>query len=178
MRIPKVLLAPLLVAHLAATAATTSPRRLRRQSNQRRRRAKERRLRPHNLAPKPRVIGGVDAEEGRYPYNVALVDGFGYLICGGSLIAPDVVLTVAHCEGMTRAQIGRYDMVEYQENSFDDLKIIFQYKHPFHTGYGPYEFNLLKLSGQSSRRYIKLNDDPNVPTPGLQGVSCGCAFVA
>jgi len=38
------------------------------------------------------VVGGVPAEPGRYPWMVALSRG-----CGGTLIAPDRVLTAGHC---------------------------------------------------------------------------------
>lgn len=142
---------------------------------QKARSAKLRVLRPSEVKPTTRVIGGVDAQRGRYPYNVALVDGFGILICGGTLIAPDVVLTVSHCEGMTRVQIGRYDMTTISDN-FDDLEIIFQYKHPFNTGYGPYEFSLLKLSASSSKPYIKLNHDPDLPRGGIENEVTAMGF--
>jgi trypsin len=42
-------------------------------------------------AGETRIIGGSLTEDGEYPYFVNLGD------CGGSLIAPSVVLTVAHC---------------------------------------------------------------------------------
>ncbi|HZF93880.1 MAG TPA: serine protease [Allosphingosinicella sp.] len=55
-----------------------------------------------------RVIGGIDAVQGEDPWQVALLarelnvnDAF----CGGSLIAPNVVLTAAHClDRGTRAE--------------------------------------------------------------------------
>ena len=43
--------------------------------------------------PQPRIVGGDDASPGQFPYFVALDIG-----CGGTLIAPDVVLTAAHCD--------------------------------------------------------------------------------
>jgi Trypsin len=43
------------------------------------------------------IIGGHNAEEGRYPYFVALQTAQNNTECGGTLIAPDVVLTAAHC---------------------------------------------------------------------------------
>ncbi|MGH8792563.1 MAG: serine protease [Stackebrandtia sp.] len=45
------------------------------------------------------VVGGEPAEEGQFPYMVALAnaDDPAFNFCGGSLIAEDVVLTAAHC---------------------------------------------------------------------------------
>ena len=48
------------------------------------------------------IIGGSEAEPGAWPWQVALIQRtqpnayFGQF-CGGSLIAPDWVLTAAHC---------------------------------------------------------------------------------
>lgn len=55
----------------------------------------------------PRVFGGRDAAPGSWPYQAALLQS-GYLnadpetqyyaqFCGGSVVAPDLVLTAAHC---------------------------------------------------------------------------------
>ena len=47
--------------------------------------------------PQTRIIGGTDAPRGRYPYFVSLLTAFRGRTCGGTLVAPDVVLTAAHC---------------------------------------------------------------------------------
>ena len=44
-----------------------------------------------------RIIGGEAAPVGLYPYIVSLQGASGHF-CGGSLIAPDVVLSAAHCK--------------------------------------------------------------------------------
>ena len=40
-----------------------------------------------------RVIGGTNAEDGRYNYAVSLQDSYGHY-CGGSLIAPNVSMPI------------------------------------------------------------------------------------
>ncbi len=46
------------------------------------------------------VVGGTAAESGEYPWQIALLKKQGnslYFICGGTLIAPQRVVTAAHC---------------------------------------------------------------------------------
>ena len=50
-------------------------------------------LLPHQAGA---IVGGDPADEGEWPWQVALLDG-GSVVCGGSLIALDVVVTAAHC---------------------------------------------------------------------------------
>jgi len=45
------------------------------------------------------IIGGYQAAKDRYPYYVALLDANDEIQCGGTLVAPDIVLTAAHCKG-------------------------------------------------------------------------------
>ncbi|KAG7371459.1 peptidase S1 and S6 chymotrypsin/Hap family protein [Nitzschia inconspicua] len=58
----------------------------------------------------PRIINGrkVDNASERFPYFVTLRNDLDQHICGGTLIAPDIVLTAAHCnfDDMTVASIG------------------------------------------------------------------------
>ena len=44
----------------------------------------------------PKIVGGVEAYPGEFPHQVALlVDGA--QLCGGSLLAKDLVVTAGHC---------------------------------------------------------------------------------
>eukprot|EP00798_Chlamydomonas_sp_ICE-L_P014151 gene14151-20114_t len=44
-----------------------------------------------------RIVGGYVVPSGRYKFMASLRDGNGNHYCGGTLIAPGVVLTAAHC---------------------------------------------------------------------------------
>jgi len=57
-----------------------------------------------NLATpiKPRIVGGVDAPPNAYPWMAALLiseipEAQFAQFCGGSLVAPDIIVTAAHC---------------------------------------------------------------------------------
>jgi trypsin len=46
--------------------------------------------------PQPRIVGGTNTTVSEYPWQVALTVGT-QQICGGSLIAPNLAITAAHC---------------------------------------------------------------------------------
>jgi len=53
-----------------------------------------------------RIIGGTEAVEDRFSYALSLQAYGTTHYCGGSLIAKDVVLTAAHCEGGAGSECG------------------------------------------------------------------------
>mmetsp|Transcript_2809 Transcript_2809/g.4360 ORF Transcript_2809/g.4360 Transcript_2809/m.4360 type:complete len:455 (+) Transcript_2809:52-1416(+) len=74
-----------------------------------------------------RIIGGKEATEGRYSYAVSLQDDVGHF-CGGSLIAPDVVLSAAHCAGGDyKAIIGRHHLKKFEG---DEMDVKVEMTHP------------------------------------------------
>ena len=58
----------------------------------------------------PRIIGGKEAKQGKYPFMASLTYQKNH-VCGGTLIADDIVLSAAHCadffEGVS---VGRHDL--------------------------------------------------------------------
>jgi secreted trypsin-like serine protease len=48
-------------------------------------------------SPARAIVGGTEATTGANPWTVALTTDSGQLFCGGALVAPDRVVTAAHC---------------------------------------------------------------------------------
>lgn len=103
------------------------------------------------LAPHPAaaVAGGQPAELGEWPWQVLLLVDDG-VWCGGSLLAPDVVLTAAHCtDDMDpedfRVLAGTVDVDERDDAQIADVDAIDQ-----HEGYDAVELrndlSLLRLA--------------------------------
>ncbi|KAG7371190.1 trypsin [Nitzschia inconspicua] len=139
------------------------------------------------------IIGGHNAEQGRYPYFVALQNAQGSTECGGTLIAPDIVLTAAHCvaSNLKTALVGKYwnddqnysdeyeriDIVNPLDNDRDDLAIVnflrasgdaivetTGFVHPQHNlKKRSYDVMLVKLKRPSTKPTVTVNFDPNVP---------------
>lgn len=137
------------------------------------------------------IVGGTDAEFGRFPWFVALANQDNETICGGTLIAPDIVLTAAHCsaEGVKFAMVGKY---YYDMNNTSDLyeriNVLNPYDmgatadfmernkhaivsntgfvHPYHSyRERTYDVMLMKLASPSTKgSLIKVNFDPTVPS--------------
>ncbi len=115
----------------------------------------------------PRIIGGDDTPVGRYPYVVSLQDDLSHF-CGGSLIAPDVVLTAAHCSiDKFKVVVNRHNLNNFFKG--DVIDISFQVTHPWYNRRTTnYDFNLVFLTRPTNANVqpVKLNSDPSVPQAG------------
>jgi len=117
-----------------------------------------------------RIVGGVDAQPGRYSHQVALYSKDGTFICGGSIITTDIIVTAAHCtDDVDVAKIGVYDRTD--DTTAETMEICDKVNHPSYGSKGKNDdiglLRLCKSSELASKgtavKTIQLNDDPNVP---------------
>ncbi|CAL8264586.1 unnamed protein product [Gadus morhua 'NCC'] len=75
--------------------------------------------------PENRIVGGSDAEEGAWPWQVDIQQGANGHVCGGSLIAADWVLSAAHCFP-TPSDVSEYRLYvgRYQLNGFNQFETV------------------------------------------------------
>lgn len=107
-----------------------------------------------------KIVGGVQAVKGEFPFIVSLKSSYGSHFCGGSLIKKNWVLTAAHCveggylKGVTIGLHNQADTVGVEK--FTVLQIV---KHPgWDTNTMDNDFALVQLSADSKFAPIALND--------------------
>lgn len=136
---------------------------------------------PLALLLKPRVVGGSTVARGAYPY-FCRVDKNYYPHCGGTLVAPDVVLSAAHCRTFDKSELSIL-VNGYHDNRYVNpdqrVRDVIQMKvHPNYTASNYYnDLMLLKLNEPVDtkdfplveiNRYSDLpNLDENVTVMGL-----------
>lgn len=81
---------------------------------------------------KPKIVGGNEAEVGRYPYMVSLLSGDSPF-CGGTLIDPVWVLSAAHCAGIaTHVLVGHHYFNDIPPNA-ENIEIDYEVVHPYYN---------------------------------------------
>ncbi|RHY54653.1 hypothetical protein DYB34_005272 [Aphanomyces astaci] len=83
------------------------------------------------------ILGGKEAKAGKHRYVAGLKKSSdGETVCGGSLIAPNVVLTAAHCfnEGLTSVVVGTHYLTGFADGEL--ATVTQQIEDPNGTGVG------------------------------------------
>ena len=113
------------------------------------------------------IINGDSAPEIRYPYTASL-QLYEKHYCGGALVAPDMVITAAHCAKNTPIiTLGRYDLDDPLDYDYEEMNVKSKIVHPeFDKVVVDNDVALLVLQKQSVHPIIRINNDPNVPIDG------------
>lgn len=110
-----------------------------------------------------RIVGGEKSEPGEFPYYVDMGG------CGGSLIAPNIVLSAAHCGDYTGQQVivGGYEGGKTTYGAVK-VKVVAQKMHPLYDGWTmTNDIMLLKLKSSVTPNNpnnitLSINDSKNL----------------
>ncbi|XP_011178290.1 chymotrypsin-2 [Zeugodacus cucurbitae] len=92
---------------------------------------------PNNVPIEGRIVGGNEVVKGELPYQVSIQNTFGEHVCGGSIIAPEWILTAGHCMDWPKKYLKIVTgTVEWNkpggEYLVDDVKIHCLYNKPMY----------------------------------------------
>ncbi|KAL3786221.1 hypothetical protein HJC23_002472 [Cyclotella cryptica] len=114
----------------------------------------------------PMIIGGSEAQIMRYQYTVSMQTSLGFHDCGGSLIAPDIVLTAAHCQGLSSVVIGRHNLSSSEGESIPIKMETPHTEYDYMTNDNDLMLVLLERPTTMDLPFVRLNTDSNSPSVG------------
>ncbi|XP_078360420.1 MAM and LDL-receptor class A domain-containing protein 1-like isoform X2 [Oculina patagonica] len=131
------------------------------------------------IRPQTRIVGGVAAKHGDWPWQVQLRTTSGFPYCGGSLVYPQWVVTATHCvRGKQPSSIvirlGAHRRVN-TVGTEQDIKVIKVITHPsYHKPVSySHDIALLKLEKPATlNRYVNLVCLPNTVAAPANNTRC------
>lgn len=128
----------------------------------------------------PRIVGGAITGADKYLHFVRIDDAAGRNItrtgiCGGNLIAPDVVLTAGHClKKNLRVVVNGYNRSRKRLRTQRSRRVERTIRHPLFNGTTwNYDYLLLKLRTKVEIKPIRLNFNESVPQMGDDLIAVG-----
>jgi secreted trypsin-like serine protease len=124
----------------------------------------------HSHISGKRIVGGKEAVKGRYAaYGIPLE---GSALCGATLIAPDLMISAAHCKGAFTGGSASVAIGGTKRNLADAPEIIgvaFEVAHPdYDPATAANDVMIVKLDRASSAVPVEINDQPNLPIDGAK----------
>ena len=116
-----------------------------------------------------KIVGSEEVKPpGKYPY---ITYAYG---CGASLVAPNVLLSAAHCKGyINQVQIGRHDLTDNTEE-YETFDIVEEIPHPkYDHNTLDFDYMMVRLDGKSTYLPVELDNGEISLDKGLDVIVMG-----